>query len=575
MLANQACDFGLQEQHSARADGPPSWGEGCLMKRTGTLKVEIIKPINRKWDECGERMRATSQALAPALNTTMRLLFVQAQAQIDAKRTGDNPDTTWQADARRTLRETWASELARRFDYESSESKRGRRKHEPQASSYLPIESATAGETVNLLLLSRFAGSHLKDLLACRASIPSWSGQQAIYTEGRACLISGGADAARLRLPLWGTGVAKSEEFVVAPAGGHARALWRRLVRDFARRDDLVAAERAIKEARKRAAQLRKAEDSEGARLAEEDALRRELELEADRAIKLGRVGWKYNSRKNKWFALLSWTEYVPSATAQGTQTAAVNYGANVFAQALAEDGTPWADPGADIRVARARFGARRRSIQRALRSLGRGSRGHGKKRRYLPLTKLEDAERRWTQSRIRTHAANLIDWCKRHGVTRLLLHDLSGQREAFERKTGEDAPEQIKRYIHSWPWYEARLAVERQAEEFGIVVELRVGTAKDSTTCPECNHEAPENVTLIDRGGETKLVDGRVFREVSRETRFRCEACSAKGQGDVVTCANMLIAAKLKNPLGKMQEKARKRTKSDLKTLKRGKKAA
>lgn len=520
------------------------------MRRTGTLKAEIVKPERRAWKECGNRMHVTANALAAALNATMRELYPAAQAQIEQKRNGvKKADQSWQGDARKILREKWATEMARALAYAQKSS-------DPDPAAYLPVESATAGETVNLLLLSRFSGEHLKDLLACRASFPSWSGKQAIYTEGRACVISGSAAEARLRLPLWGTGSNKSETFVVKPAGSGHRAMWRRLVRDFARREEIVSLER-------RAADKK---------LPAEDRMRAQLALEESNACKMGRVGWKYNRKKNRWFALISWTEYLTDAVAKGDQTAAVNYGVNVFAQALAEDGADWDDSGTDIRVTRERFNGRRRSIQRALRSLGRGSRGHGRKRRYLPLTKLEGAERNWTQSRIRMHAADLIKWCVKNRIIKIVLHDLSEQREVFEKKTEGDAPEAIKRFIHSWPWYEARLAVERQAAEVGIKVELRSVAHADSITCPDCGHANAENVQIVDRGGEHKLVDGHVFREVAKESRFKCVVCGTKGRGDVVTCANMLREAGAKNPLGKMQEKSRTRTKSAVKTINRRK---
>lgn len=521
------------------------------MRNAGTLKVEVIKPLNRTWDEAGERMRAMARALTQALNLTMREHYSEAVAQIEAKRTGGEVDQAWQTKARATLRTFWSSELARRLDYEVTEFRKGKRQREPDAAAYLPSHDALASETFALLMGARFKGDHFRDLLRNAASFPSWAGEQAFYSEGRKCEVAGTADQARLTFPLWGSGPAKSVQFAVAPAGGHARALWRRVVRDFARRQEIVDLERLAAD--------------RGADAADRERATRALEETG--AVKLGRVGLKYDRRRRKWFALISWTEYRAGASAVRGQTAAVNYGVNVFAQALAEDGTTWDDAGTDLRVTRERFAARRRSIQRVIRRLGRGSRGHGKARRYLPVTKLEQRERRWTETRIRQHAADLVAWCVTRGVTRLVVHDLAEQRERFELETGGEAHEQMKRFVHSWPFYETRLAVERQAAEVGVEV-VTMLPGGESCGCPECGHSEADNVRLVDGGGEYLVHGGRTYRSVEKWTRFECRVCGTRAKGDLVTCANMLRAVDARNPLGKMQEQARKRAKRSIKTV-------
>lgn len=565
------------------------------MKRTGTLKAEIIKPLDRGWDEVGGRLRALSFALAPALNSTMRELYPGAIAQIDDKRSGKKPDTSWQAKARATLRQKWTSELAKRLDYAQSQFKKGKLKHEPDSLSCVPVVSGMVGETVNLLLLSRFTGEHLKALLSAQSSIPSWSGQQAFYTEGRECSIEGPASDAKLRFPLWGAGK-KSVTLAVAPAGNAHRAMWRRMVRDFARRSDVVDLEKIANKKPpakpKNFDELPKMEqkriEAERAKVSTEQQ-RALHSLEEMRVMKMGRVGIRF--KRGKWYVLISWTEYLPEIKAGDGQVAAVNYGVNVFAQALAEDGTTWDDPGGDIRVTRERFARRRYSIQRSLRRLGHGSRGHGKQRRYLPITKIEKREQAWVETRIRQHAADLISWCVDHRVTKLVLHDMSGMRETFEKKTEGNAHEQLKRFIHSWPFYETRVAVERQAAEFGIEVQA-IKPGKESIKCPECDHTHIDNIALVDRGGEFITLfyrngeysssaprpsrknpkphaEARVYRSVEKFTRFLCVQCETKGKGDQVTCANMLVAVGANNPLGKAQEKARKRTAAAIKTVK------
>src|SRR5690606_38672855 len=114
----------------------------------------------------------------------------------------------------------------------------------------------------------------LKDLIAGRSSLPSWRAGATFSARSRTCRIEGKPDEARLAFPLWATG-AKATVFAVAPCGGSARALWTKLVRDFGRREDIVALEQIVKNKRE-------------PQTARDEAARR---LEAMAACKLGRVG--------------------------------------------------------------------------------------------------------------------------------------------------------------------------------------------------------------------------------------------------------------------------------------------
>lgn len=507
------------------------------MKLAGTLKLEIIKPVDVT------RMHALRKSLGWALNVTLRNNFRAAVDEIDARRRGEDAEDSWRETLEKSLRAAWSSELAAlgRRDEAWSKSKKNKRRRAFRPEDYAPVIEPLSAETVDLLE-SRFTGEHLKDLIANRASMPSWRGGVAFSARSRACAISGKANEARLTFPLWATGK-KATEFVVAPCGGHARAMWTRLVRDCEKRERVVALERVTKD--KTASKA--------------DRARALFKLEETGAVKLGKVGISYNERKRKWYALVSWTQY-RAAPAQGEERhAAVNFGCNVFMRALSEDGDEWDCSGGDILVTRERYRARRRGIQLALRDLGRGSRGRGKARRYLPVTKLDDRESRWVETRIRQIAADLISWCVRHRVTDLHLEDLAGVRESFENSTEGEAPEQVKRLIHSWPYYQARLAIEREGSEHGVRCHVKA-TAYVSQRCPSCAHTSAENVTTIDRGGDYRIIEGKVFKSVERVTVFKCVECGLRGAGDTIACANHLGDIGRGHALEKRQEKARKR---------------
>lgn len=531
------------------------------MKLAGTIKLEVIKPLNISWPAFRARANALSRALAPALTLTMREFYPQAIDELDARWKGEKAETDWQLKVRTSLHKQWTSQLVRLFDNDRVFAKKIK-KPEPDFHAYVPVIGVQAEETTSYIV-SRFTGGHLKDLLASRSSFPSFVGGKAFYCAGRACVVEGGPEDAVLCLPLWKTGRGLTT-LAVAPCGGHAKALWRKLVHDFSLRAEVVSIENAIKAAR-----------------GEENRKERERliqQLESRQTMKLGRVGLKFDKKKRKWFALISWTQYRPSGYKEGA-TAAVNLGVNVFLQALCTDGSAWDYPGTDIRVARERFHARRKSIQQMLRFSGRGARGHGKKRLEQPLTKLRSREQDFMRTKNLVVASWLVRWCLDHGVSKLLLEDLTGIRENFEQRTEGDADTHLKRLLHSWAYYELGQAIEAQAAEFNIEVK-RVKSS--STRCPECKHDEPENVQLVDRGGEYLLHPkpsredpesvkrAKVYKSVDRGTKFECKSCGTKTKGDVATCANMLLDEVGDGGLAKAQEAARKRSRAEITTINR-----
>lgn len=474
-----------------------------MAKIAGTLKCQIIKPDGETWDAVGSRMRALRDTLAPALNETMRVLYPAAMAWISAMRDGNKDEVKlrgkWQNVAKKQLLSQWKTEMARKMEFELLRQLEQERKkpgftrlsqrelnlleegiRERCTRSFAPPLDVLSDRE---LVLARFNGQPLKDLLASRASIPSWKRGAAFYAEGRTCSVDGTPNSARLTYPLWGSG-SRATRLAVAPCGSQHRALWRRL----------VAGE-----------------------------------------VKMGRVGISYCERKRKWYALISWTGESDIKPVEG-QRAACNFGVNVFLQAVAEDGASFRVDGGDILVTRKRFAHRRWSIQKSLDTMGSGSRGHGKRRRLAPLTKLEDAEHRWAQTKCRMVAAELVKWCVRHKVGAVILEDLTGIRDADD----ESEHVNVRRLIHQWPFYELRLAIERQAAEFGVSVEHRSATY-NSQRCPECGTVDSDNVRQVTGREEFIEHHGRAYSRSDKRSVFRCVSCDYKADGDVVAAANLL----------------------------------
>lgn len=561
------------------------------MKHAGTIKLEIIKPLDTTWDQCGDRLRAMSRSLTFALNLTLRDLYVGAVEEIAAKRSRVKPDIAWRSAVPKRLQAHWNAELSARFERDRAWAAKNKRR-EPDASAYLPVVYALVSETSDLIL-SRFSGEHLQDLAQSRASFPSYGGDRyPFYAEGRECVVAGDADDAMVGFPLWSTGKRLSR-FVVAPCGGHARFMWNQLVRDFGRRREIVDMENAVKAINKKIGALKQAEapvDEIAAAVAERNRLSHSLEEMG--VLKIGRVGISYNKNKHKWFALVSWTRYRADSV-RADQTVAVNLGVNVFLQALTNQGAEWHHDGGEILVARSRFAARRKSLQKALNFTGPGGRGHGRKRLLQPITRLRQREHDWMQTKNRTIAAQFVKFCIGRGgrrndenvrVGRVLLEDLTGLREAFEKKTQGVAHEEVKRRIHNWPFYALAQAIERECEEHNIEV-VRVSSAGCSQRCPHCGYNNPENVRLLDRGGEFKLIrftgeNGerivRPFKSWEQIAHFKCLECGQGNKGDIVTCANMLAnAAQItgaQSPINALHKESRKRAKSSIKRLNRRK---
>ena len=516
------------------------------MKLAGTLKVEIIKPASCTWADLAPRMRALRETLPMALNLTLRDVFPAAMAELESRVEKTKVDSVWQDRIRTRLKAQWTRGLERREAYLKKKGVVG------TEAAHIPPLSILCTETADHIR-SRFSGEHLNALLAGRAGVPNFDGAgKAFFAEGAYCSVSGSPDEARLTFPFFGNG-AKATELVVAPCGGNAEALWRQLVSDFARRDELVALEQALKKMR-----VPKEEGNE--RVAAQKARARALfELEELSIIKLGRVGIKFDERKRKWFALISWSQHRPDKYKAG-HAVACNFGINVFMLAMSDDGTTWEDSGTDILAMREQYAAQRRRISRGMRACGSGSRGHGKKRRELPLTRIGDKEARRVKARIRQRAADFAAWCVTHGVSDVFLENLTGVRDSFEKNTAGDAHEDLKRMIHQWPYYESQKTIERALAKVGIRTDYK-NSSFVSQRCPGCGHASPSNIEHRDNVVEFKRIDGEIWKRVVRVPAwFRCESCQLRASVDAIACANHLLDVGKTHALGKMQAAGKKK---------------
>lgn len=497
--------------HGRAHNGGVSKADNTL---AGTLKVEIIKPEIDSWADVAPRLFAMRDTIGPALNRTMRDLFQDAVDGLAAlqRKEGKEAINAMLNKVEKLLRLKWNEELS--VGVQEGSTNRGRlrgilkRKDIPDSAFELVNEYWSAETRHNIE--SRFSGEHLKDLLANRASFPSWHSSAAFYARSRSCKVEGPPSQAVLSLPLWGAGE-KATRMIVAPCGRNGEAMWRKLV---------------------------------------------------DGSLKLGRVGVAYDSECRQWFALISWSGLL-CAEVKGKGEACAHIATTNFVQIVSQDGNEYHVSGEDILVTRARFFHRRDSIHKCQKSMGMASKGRGAKRRMLPIERLNDSESRFVTTRIRQVAHDVIGWCLRHNVGTLYWPDMTGARESFEAKTGGEAHEEVKRLIHSFPFFELHKAVERDGKERGVCVRLHC-VAYDSQTCPKCG--AVDSANLYDVAQRVEALEhhGRRFERREVIKRFKC-SCGFRGHRDVVACVNALSRLGHKESLKKVQSRIKTSVKAEV----------
>jgi len=512
------------------------------MKVPGTLKVQIIKPTASTWMREGARLRVLRRTLASALNRTMTDCYPHAQKQINSFQDGERSKllSAWQNNVEKLLRTHWNSELTRALAFDS-------KNRDVDQDIYLPVTEPLTAETIDNIM-SQFSGEHMKALYGSKKRFPHFAIGTPFMVRSRAVTISGPAHRARITLPLFGQG-SKATEFAVAVSGDGAQAVWDRLVGGIPFRKKLVELEQAWKEISK----VRSAAKKAGENIDSFDAelLRIETEISELNVYKLGRVGVAFNERKGKWYANISWSAPEITPVSAG-QTAVLIYGHNMHMVALADNGATWVANGTDLLAMKKMYHRRRRSVSMCRQTRGPGARGHGKKRFFAAETRLEGKQARRVDSWIRVATSQLAQWARRHNVRHLVIQDLSGARE----DVSADAPKQVKRMMHEWPYFATAAWVTRQCNKLGIECSKKLPL--DMCRCPDCDKEDPKNVQ--DQPGETTetlVHNGKLFERRERHKRFECVACGCKTRLDFAQAASFIKSETGSHSLQDVQTRA------------------
>lgn len=144
-------------------------------------------------------------------------------------------------------------------------------------------------------------------------------------------------------------------------------------------------------------------------------------------------------------------------------------------------------ETGLDVLAHQQAYSARRRGLGAHGRELGRGAKGHGTERRYERITRLEDSDARWTRTKCQEVAAHAIKLAKRRHVGTILLEKWNNpqtDKDELAEKAGEQSF--VERMVRHFPFAMLKECISFAAAKAGITV-IEVGAEYDSRTCPAC----------------------------------------------------------------------------------------
>lgn len=456
---------------------------------TSTLRFEVVKPLgDRTWDELGAMLRALRAPLHRVMNhaiSELELMRTAIKHQIPAlhwdsmvksrKPLGPNEHAHPQSVCYQLVARSWAHERQAAADrVASGKFYRG---------DDLIATTEPGAQTVNgcsSVVYSRWQ-KYDKERWKGESSLASFKTKPPIAVASSDAVqldIVDGSFVLTLKLLAGQNGTI---ELVVRPYGGSGFADARRLVAGISAPND------------------------------------------APIGIKLGDCRLVYLEPKRSgdhgsWQAMVSWTRPAAQSIGGGRVMALRRGIANFLVGAIGStnerEARFWSETGADIRAHKLGYSARRRSLGRQTRQLGTGAHGHGEARRLEHVTRLEDAEQRYVQSKCREVAAHAIRNAQASAVSTILIEDWS-------------TPGSDEMFIVQWPFAALKESIVWAAKRHGIEVK-EVSTIYNARRCPLCKqlNESSERVFLCDNS-----------------------ACRLKRDREHVVAWNMLIDAQAEGP--------------------------
>lgn len=225
-----------------------------------------------------------------------------------------------------------------------------------------------------------------------------------------------------------------------------------------------------------------------------------------------------------KWFLLVPYS--APRVAREGASSVVVVHRgvANMITMlAVAKQGQITAGdyPGSNLVKLKSQMYARRKIIQRDLSvtpHAGRGKRSH-----FKALTKIANAEARFTDTELWRVARAVQTFVERNHAELVLIDDFS----AFQSDDPNLAP-----YVRRFPFAALKAKIIDACTRRAGVVVREEKAAFISQTCPACGHVAKENLKRLPS----------VSGHQARDGLFECVACGHQGDLDRVAPQNLFM---------------------------------
>lgn len=234
--------------------------------------------------------------------------------------------------------------------------------------------------------------------------------------------------------------------------------------------------------------------------------------------VKVGDLKLIWSERKKKWIAVLAYSWPKP-ADVEKEKTIAVRRGVSTFIAGACSDGDSRVlANGGDIVAFKSQMQARRQSLQRHLREVGAGCRGHGERRYRAAVDKLADKESRWVRTKCQQLAAAVVKYANGRGAGEVIIEDFGGPMSSGDG-TGSETKEE--NFIRKWPFAELKACILWACAKNGLRVR-EVSATRNTRTCPSCKHEHDQPQIKV----------------------FECASCGLRRPLDEVAVWNLLIKA-------------------------------
>jgi IS605 OrfB family transposase len=392
---------------------------------TRALRVEVIKPLNKTWDEAGARLRA----LRTIAHRVQQAVFLACCAQERAQRKAGG------AKAAKLVGIDGPRTEAYRVAAEEIEAIRAwaKSKLEDKQDGAVMRELATL-EISSALQLGMcgagFAGFVKWSKDKQRNAMPEWRRGAPIIVAGAGVKVSFDGKGIVLAVKL---DPSSAERHVFAIKCGHGSHYGR--VKDM-----------------------------------------------ADGTVAVGETKIVYDERQKKWFAFISYTraKALPPVSCELTKVLAAHRGVRCALTMLSSDGRKYEISGASMLARKRRLVARRRDAKRISRcERGTGLAGHGNARRFSLPDSLESKEAHVVRTWCQQVAANVTKTAMRLGCGTVLIEDYGGI---------EQTGDVVQRYLDRFPFYQLKQAIEWACRKAGLAL-VEVPSEYISTTCPMCGN--------------------------------------------------------------------------------------